>query len=146
MGEVEDRIEGLDAGADDYLPKPFDGGELLARVRALLRRSESYAPDVVRKWDLVLDRGSFRLSCGRKEAVLQNKAFQMMEMLMLASGRIISAREFMEHIWGWDADAEVNVVWVNISYLRRQLEKIGSKVGIRAVRGVGYLLEEESII
>ncbi len=142
MDEVADRIGGLDAGADDYLPKPFDGGELIARVRALLRRTASFTPNVIEQWGIRLDCASCRLSCGARGVLLQNKAFQMMEMMMRSQGRAISAREFMEHIWGWDSDAEINVVWVNISYLRRQLEKIGAKAGIRAVRGVGYLLEE----
>lgn len=142
MDEVEDRIKGLDAGADDYLPKPFDGGELVARVRAMLRRNVGFLPDTVRKWDITLDRGSCRLSCGSRTVLLQNKAFQMIEMMMLSPGRIIPANEFMDHIWGWDSETEINVIWVNISYLRRQLEAIGSKVRIRAVRGVGYLLEE----
>ena len=119
MGEVEDRIDGLDAGADDYLAKPFDGGELLARVRALLRRSESYTPDILTFADLQLDRNSSRLSCGRKGITLNHKSFQVMEMLMVNQGRIISVNEFMEHIWGWDSDAEINVVWVNISHLRK---------------------------
>ena len=103
MGEVEDRINGLDAGADDYLAKPFDGGELLARIRALLRRHESYSPDIVTYGDLTLNRSTFALSCHEKSVSLSNKAFQMMEMLMLSPGRIISVDEFMQHIWGWDS-------------------------------------------
>ena len=141
MGEVEDRIDGLDAGADDYLPKPFDGGELLARVRALLRRAESYTPDIITFGDLQLDRNSYRLSCGRKSVVLNNKSFQVLEMLILNSGKVISANKFMEHIWGWDSEAEINVVWVNLSQLRKQLSSIGSSTQIRAVRGAGYTLE-----
>ncbi len=142
MGEIDDRISGLDAGADDYLTKPFDGGELLARIRALLRRHESYAPDVVTFGDLSLNRSTFLLSCGKENVTLTNKVFQMMEMMMLSPGKIISVDEFMEHIWGWDSESEINVVWVNISFLRKQLTAIGSKIAIKVVRGAGYRLED----
>lgn len=145
MGEVEDRINGLDAGADDYLAKPFDGGELLARIRALLRRHESYSPDVVTYGDLTLNRSTFALSCHEKSVSLSNKAFQMMEMLMLSPGRIISVDEFMQHIWGWDSESEINVVWVNISTLRKQLSAMDSKTAIKVVRGAGYRLEKTDV-
>ena len=145
MGEVEDRINGLDAGADDYLAKPFDGGELLARIRALLRRHESYSPDVVTYGDLTLNRSTFALSCHEKSVSLSNKSFQMMEMLMLSPGRIISVDEFMQHIWGWDSESEINVVWVNISTLRKQLSAMDSKTAIKVVRGAGYRLEKTDV-
>ncbi len=145
MGEVEDRINGLDAGADDYLAKPFDGGELLARIRALLRRHESYSPDVVTYGDLTLNRSTFALSCHEKSVSLSNKAFQMMEMLILSPGRIISVDEFMQHIWGWDSESEINVVWVNISTLRKQLSAMDSKTAIKVVRGAGYRLEKTDV-
>lgn len=145
MGEVEDRINGLDAGADDYLAKPFDGGELLARIRALLRRHESYSPDIVTYGDLTLNRSTFALSCHEKNVSLSNKAFQMMEMLMLSPGRIISVDEFMQHIWGWDSESEINVVWVNISTLRKQLSAMDSKTAIKVVRGAGYRLEKTDV-
>ena len=145
MGEVEDRINGLDAGADDYLAKPFDGGELLARIRALLRRHESYSPDVVTYGDLTLNRSTFALSCHEKSVSLSNKAFQMMEMLILSPGRIISVDEFMQHIWGWDSESEINVVWVNISTLRKQLSSMDSKTAIKVVRGAGYRLEKTDV-
>ena len=145
MGEVEDRINGLDAGADDYLAKPFDGGELLARIRALLRRHESYSPDIVTYGDLTLNRSTFALSCHEKSVSLSNKAFQMMEMLILSPGRIISVDEFMQHIWGWDSESEINVVWVNISTLRKQLSSMDSKTAIKVVRGAGYRLEKTDV-
>ncbi len=145
MGEVEDRINGLDAGADDYLAKPFDGGELLARIRALLRRHESYSPDIVTYGDLTLNRSTFALSCHEKSVSLSNKSFQMMEMLMLSPGRIISVDEFMQHIWGWDSESEINVVWVNISTLRKQLSSMDSKTAIKVVRGAGYRLEKTDV-
>ena len=143
MGETSDKIAGLDAGADDYLAKPFDAGELLARVRALLRRTESYSPDIISWEDLSLDRKKYLLTSGEKSVSLNNKAFQMMEMFMLSPGQILSADQVMEHIWGWDAEAEINVVWVNISTLRKALTNISSKVTIRAVRGAGYTLEAQ---
>ena len=143
MGEVEDRINGLDAGADDYLAKPFDGGELLARIRALLRRHESYSPDIVTYGDLTLNRSTFALSCHEKSVSLSNKAFQMME--MLSPGRIISVDEFMQHIWGWDSESEINVVWVNISTLRKQLSSMDLKTAIKVVRGAGYRLEKTDV-
>ena len=140
MGEVDDRITGLNAGADDYLPKPFAGGELLARVRALLRRTDSFTPDIITYKDLSLNCSSYRLECGGEYVNLGNKGFQMMEMFMRNPNMIISADQFMEHIWGWDSEAEINVVWVNISFLRKQLQKIGSKVEIKVIRGAGYTL------
>ena len=144
MDEVDDRINGLDAGADDYLPKPFAGGELLARVRALLRRTASYTPDVLVYRDLTLDRNSYRLSCGNQSVNLGNKGFQMMEMLMRNPGSVISVEQFMEHIWGWDTEVEINVVWVNISQLRKALARLESQVEIRVVRGAGYTLSSEN--
>lgn len=143
MGELEDRVDGLDAGADDYLTKPFAGAELLARVRALLRRREVFTPDQVSFGDLTLDRASFILSCGDRSVSLSGKSYQVMEMLMLSPTQIISADQFMEHIWGWDSESEINVVWVNISFLRKQLSLLGSRVRIKAIRGSGYRLEME---
>ncbi len=139
--EVDDRIEGLDAGADDYLTKPFAGGELLARLRALLRRKGEFQSDVIKYGDIELDRTSYTLSCGSKNVKLVGKAYQLMEMLIRSPHQILSVNQLMEHVWGWDSEAEINVVWVNISFLRKKLTEIGSKTEIRATRGVGYSLE-----
>ena len=144
MDEIDDRINGLDAGADDYLPKPFAGGELLARLRALLRRMEAFTPDVLSFEDLKLDKKGFTLSSGEKTVSLGNKAFQMMEMLMRSPGTVISAEQFMEHVWGWDTEVEINVVWVNISQLRKQLQTLGSETEIGVVRGLGYSLRKRA--
>ena len=141
MDEIEDRISGLDAGADDYLTKPFASGELLARVRALLRRSQSFTPDVIRFKDVTLDCSTYRISCGKKQAALPKKTFQIAEMFMRSPGVILSAEKLMEHIWGWDTEAEINVVWVGISTLRKALTEIDSEVRIRMVRGAGYVME-----
>ena len=138
---VEDRVEGLDTGADDYLPKPFAASELLARVRAMLRRKEDYQHDVIRFADIELDKSAMSVRCGAKTVRLNNKAFQLMEMLVEHPGAVLSISQIMERIWGWDSDSEVNVVWVNISFLRKKLSELGAHAQIKAVRGVGYTLE-----
>ncbi len=138
---VEDRVAGLDAGADDYLAKPFATSELLARVRALLRRKSDYAPDVLRCADIELNRGEMTLRRGEKSVKLNSKAFQLMEMLMEHPSIVHGVDQIMERIWGWDSDTENNVVWVNISFLRKNLKELGSRVEIKATRNVGYSLE-----
>lgn len=140
--QVEDRIAGLDSGADDYLPKPFDNGEFLARVRALTRRGREYAPCVLTAGNIALDCSTFELKCGSSTVGLASKEFQILEMLMRQQGRLISTEQFMERIWGYDSEAEINVVWAYISYLRRKLEAIGANIRLTARRGYGYLLEE----
>ena len=138
---VEDRVTGLDTGADDYLPKPFAASELLARVRAMLRRKEEFKPDVIRFADIELDKSAMSLSYGGKSVRLNNKAFQLMEMLVEHPGAVLSISQIMERIWGWDSESEINVVWVNISFLRKKLSELGAHANIKAVRGVGYTLE-----
>ncbi len=140
--EIEDRIKGLDQGADDYLGKPFAMGELLARVRAMTRRKSEFTPNQLVLGNIILNRESFELSNGSKALRLSNKEFQMLELLMSNPKRLISTEQFMERIWGYDSEAEINVVWVYISYLRKKLEILGANVKIRAVRGIGYNLEE----
>ena len=140
-GETRDRVTGLDLGADDYLPKPFDPDELLARVRALLRRSDTYRPSVLSFGDLSLDPATGELSCGTKRVRLSGREFQLMELFLRSPGMLFSAERLMEKIWGWDSEAEISVVWVNISNLRKKLKAIGSTVQISARRGLGYLLE-----
>ena len=137
---VEDRVAGLDAGADDYLPKPFATSELLARVRAMLRRRAEYAPDVARYEDLELDRSVMELRCGGRSVKLSNKAFQLMELLMERPGTIRTVDQIMERIWGWDSESDSSVIWVHISQLRKRLSELGSRVEIKATRGVGYSL------
>ena len=140
-GETRDRIEGFDSGADDYLPKPFDPDELLARVRAMLRRSEAYRPSVLTFGALTLDPGSGELSCGKESIRLSGREYQLMELFLRSPGMLFSAERLMEKIWGWDSEAEINVIWVNISNLRKKLKSIGSHAQINASRGIGYLLE-----
>ena len=139
---VEDRVTGLDAGADDYLPKPFAASELLARVRAMLRRSADYAPDVAHFGDIELDRALMELRCNGRSVKLTNKAFQLMELLIERPGSVHSVDQIMERIWGWDSESENSVVWVHISQLRKRLSELGSRVEIKATRGVGYSLEK----
>lgn len=140
--EIDDRVEGLDSGADDYLTKPFSMKELLARIRAMTRRQTEAADSVLRFSDITLDRSTCRLSAGGGTIRLANKEYQMLEMLMAGSGQIISAGQFMDRIWGYDSEAELNVVWVYISYLRKKLASLGAHVQIKASRGLGYSLEE----
>lgn len=140
--QLADKIAGLDAGADDYLTKPFETGELLARVRALLRRRGEFAPDILRFGDLSLDKTTFELSCGEKKTRLTGKAFGLMACFMEAPGSVLSVNHLMEKVWGWDAEAEINVVWVNVSFLRKKLAELGSRVEIRVLRGAGYALGE----
>ena len=141
-GEKDDRITGFDAGADDYLPKPFDPDELISRVRAMLRRSEGYRPTVLTFADVELDPGSGILKCGKESVRLSGREFQVMEMFMRNPGNVFSAERIMDKVWGWDSDAEINVVWVHISNLRKKLKTIGSRVSVRANRGLGYMLED----
>lgn len=140
--EVEDRILGLDKGADDYLSKPFAMGELLARIRAMGRRKSEFTPNLIEVGNISLNKENYELSSGQSMLRLGNKEFQMLEMLMVNPKRLISTEQFMERIWGYDAEAEINVVWVYISYLRKKLASLNANVKIKAVRSVGYTLEE----
>lgn len=140
--QIEDRIQGLDKGADDYLSKPFAMGELLARVRAMSRRKSEFTPNLIKVGNISLNKETYELNGNHASLRLGNKEFQMMEMLMTNPKRLISTEQFMERIWGYDAEAEINVVWVYISYLRRKLEALEANVKIKAIRGAGYSLEE----
>ncbi len=142
--EIEDRVEGLDAGADDYLTKPFAMSELLARVRAMTRRlgaADNAPSDELKFGDLALSRSNFEITSTKGSTRLGNKEFQMLEYMMRNPHMLISTEKFMEKIWGFDSETEISVVWVYISYLRKKLNTVGSKVTIRAARGAGYSLE-----
>lgn len=143
-GQKDDRITGFNAGADDYLPKPFDPDELLSRVRAMLRRSEAYQPSVLAWGDVTLDPGTGLLACGGQSVRLGGREFQVMELFLRNPRQVFSAERIMERIWGWDDEAEINVVWVNISNLRKKLKAIGSRVTLKVNRGLGYALEDEA--
>ncbi len=141
-GEIEDRIIGLDAGADDYLPKPFAMSELLARVRALLRRRENYTPDQLQIGNLVLDQKRTLLCCGKDTQPLSKLEYQLLELLMRHPGITFSASHLLEQVWGTETETDVNTVWVYISYLRKKLIALGANVVIVSKRGIGYRLEE----
>lgn len=140
--EVDDKVQGLDAGANDYLAKPFDSKELLARIRAMTRTQTVQASSKIKFGNVTLDRASFELSTPAGSFRLANREFQMLELLMSNPHQIISSERFMEKIWGYDSEAEINVVWVYISYLRKKLTALHADVYIKATRNVGYSLEE----
>jgi len=138
---VAERVQGLDAGADDYLAKPFSTSELLARVRAMLRRKDTYTPDLLEACGLVLDRSTFELSAGSERLSLSAKEYQIVEFFMNHAGMIISADKVLTHIWGWESDVSMSVLWVHISNIRKKLAALGAPASIRFVRGAGYILE-----
>ncbi|MFY9130243.1 MAG: response regulator transcription factor [Clostridiaceae bacterium] len=142
--QVEDRIHGLDAGADDYLPKPFDMGELLARIRAMLRRREEYHPDLVRFGDLTLDMRSGEISVGEMSFQLPKQEYRLMEQLMLNHTMYLSTEDLLVKAWGYNTETDINSVWLYISYLRKRLSAMNSKVEIISKRNIGYKLESHS--
>ncbi len=140
--EIDDKIKGLDCGADDYLTKPFNKGELLARVRALTRRKGEIPSNELEFGDIILNQSTYELSCGTLSVKLGAKEFRIMQMLMFAPKNIISKDEFIEKIWGYDSEAEYNSIEVYISFLRKKLGAIKSTIQIKASRGIGYYIEE----
>jgi len=140
--EVADRVAGLDAGADDYLPKPFAASEFLARVRALTRRSNSYASSALCFGNVTLDRGQYLLKTTLGEVRLNNKEYQLMELFLRHPRQVFSSEHLMEKVWGLDSEAEMDVVWTYIGFLRKKLRQIGAAIEIRTIRGAGYALEE----
>ena len=141
--DLEDRINGLDCGADDYLSKPFATTELLARMRALLRRKENYLSDTLSVGNLSLDVTTYELSTPEKTIRLNSKEFQLISCFMRNPSRVFSADELMSKVWGWDYQVDVNVVWTNITYIRRKLEQLEASVQIQSLRGSGYRLIEK---
>ena len=139
--EIDDKVLGLDSGANDYMTKPFDTKELLARIR-VLTRGQHLADSKINFGNISLDRATFTLSSPGGSFRLANKEYQMMEILMSNPGNLISSERFMEKIWGYETDAEINVVWVYISYLRKKLTALDANVQIRSSRNAGYTLEE----
>ena len=140
--EVSQRVEGLDAGADDYLSKPFSSAELLARIRAMLRRRDTYMPDLLTFHDVVLNRSTYELVYEGRTQSLSGKEFQVMEMLLQNPRMILKTERFITHIWGWETSVDTSVVWVHISNLRKKIDAVKAPVRIRFVRNAGYILEE----
>lgn len=140
--EVDDKVLGLDSGANDYLTKPFASQELLARIRAMTREQTVQATSRLQVGNITLDRATFELSSPTGRLRLANKEFQMLELLMCNPRNLISTERFLEKIWGYDNEAEINVVWVYISYLRKKLAALHGNIQIKARRNAGYYLEE----
>ena len=139
--EVEDQVQGLDLGADDYLPKPFSMELLLARVRAMLRRREEFTPNILRRGNISLNQQTYELSGGGQTFVLPKLEYRLMELLMLNKNVYLSTEDLLVKAWGYDTEAELGTVWVYISYLRKRLAALNADVVIAAKRNVGYRLE-----
>ncbi len=142
--EIEDKIAGLDAGADDYLAKPFAMGELLARVRAMLRRREEFTPDILTLGNVSLNTATYELGTPGKKYALPKIEYQIMELLMLNKGQYLSTDDLMTKVWGYESDTEIGIVWVYISYLRKKLTAMDADIEIAAKRNIGYKLQPKS--
>ena len=140
-GEIEDRVTGLEAGADDYLPKPFATSELIARVKALGRRSENYSDSVKKVGNLTLDSNRYEMRAGDKSVSLTNKEYQLMELFIMHPGYVFSTEHLMDKIWGFETESDINVVWTHIGFVRKKLRTIEADVEIKTIRGAGYSLE-----
>ena len=140
--EVDDKVEGLDAGANDYLTKPFHSKELLARIRAITRTQSAQTTSKLTFGNVTLDQATFELSTAKGSFRLANKECQMLELLMSNPHQVSPSERFLEKIWGYDSDTEINVVWVYISYLRKKLTALHADIQIKATRNAGYSLEE----
>ena len=139
--ETYQKVEGLDAGADDYLPKPFVTAELLARVRAMLRRKDNFTPDLLVFGALSLNRSTYELVYDNRSQSLSSKEFQVMDMLMSRPGMIVTLEQLITHIWGWDTDVDTSVVWVHISNIRKKIDALSAPYLIKFIRNAGYVLE-----
>lgn len=140
--EIEDRVAGLEAGADDYLPKPFASPEFIARVKALSRRNAGYTETCLSFGTVQLDCNRYEMSCGNRVVRLNNKEFQVMELFMRNPRFVFSTAHLMDKIWGQDSEADISVVWTYVGFLRKKLKELKADVEIRTARGAGYFLEE----
>ncbi len=139
--EIEDRVAGLEAGADDYLPKPFASPEFIARVKALSRRNAGYAETCLSFGNVRLDCNRYEMSCGDRIVRLNNKEFQVMELFMRNPRFVFSTGHLMDKIWGQDSEADINVVWTYVGFLRKKLKELNADIEIRTARGAGYYLD-----
>ncbi len=142
--EVSDKVLGLDSGANDYLTKPFSTKELMARIRAITRSQSGQITSRLTLGNITLDQATFELSSPAGSFRLANREYQMMELLMRNPHQLISTERFLQRIWGYDSEVEMNVVWVYISYLRKKLAALQATVEIRVTRNAGYSLEERA--
>lgn len=143
--EVEDKVTGLDTGANDYLTKPFSTAELTARIRAMTRSpAGGQVTSRLTLGNITLDQTNFELSSPHGSLRLANKEYQMMELLLRNPRQLIPTERFVERIWGYESDVELNVVWVYISYLRKKLTALKANIQIKATRNAGYSLEEQT--
>ncbi len=140
--EIDDKVAGLDAGANDYLTKPFNGKELLARIRAMTRTMTAHTTTELSLGNVTLNQSTYELATPSGSYRLAGKEFQMLELLISNPGNVIPTERFFEKIWGYDSEVEMNVVWVYVSYLRKKLKALNANVRIKATRNVGYSLEE----
>lgn len=140
--EIEDRVAGLEAGADDYLPKPFASREFIARVKALSRRNAGYTDLCLSFGKVQLDCNRYELGCEAKTVRLNNKEFQLMELFMRNPRLVFSTAHLMDKVWGQDSEADMNVVWTYVGFIRKKLKQIDADIEIRTIRGAGYSLEE----
>ena len=140
--EVDDKVLGLDAGANDYLTKPFHTKELLARIRAMTRTQTVQTDSRLQMGNVTLDCATFELSTPAGSFRLANKEFQVLELLMRNPHSLIASERLLKKIWGYDSEAEINVVWVYISYLRKKLSALHANIQIKATRNAGYSPEE----
>ena len=143
LGEIQDKTEGLDSGADDYLTKPFALDELLARVRALLRRPQTQAETILKIADLSLDLNTHEVFRNNQKIELTNKEFSLLEYLVRNAGRPVSKEQIIDHVWNYDSDILPNNIEVYISYLREKVDKPFEKKLIKTVRGIGYKIDEQ---
>ena len=143
--EMDDKLNGLEHGADDYITKPFAMRELMARIKAVLKRTNNIEDtNFLEYGDLVLDLKNAKLKCQDNEIQISGKELELLEQLLLNKNQILSKESLIERIWGYESDAEYNSVEVYITFIRRKLKLIESKVNIKAVRGIGYKLEEKN--
>lgn len=142
--QIDDKVEGLDLGANDYLTKPFESRELLARIRALTRTATSTIDNTLRFGNIELNRANFELKGPDGSIKLPAKEFQILEYLMANPGVLMTTDRICDKVWGLDFDGDTSIVWTNLSYLRKKLEKVGADVKIKAARNAGYTLEKDN--